>query len=69
MAMVEFKVFYLCDRQKSCKNSAFCCLGFCSRTSDPDHAKNGVINTPQEAVGRFDEVVNDGKIYYFERRI
>ena len=67
MAMVEWQAVYLCDRQKSCKNSAFCCQEYCSRTSDPDHAKNGAIKTPQEAAERFDEVVNDGKIFYFER--
>ena len=69
MAMVEWQAVYLCDRQRECKDSAFCCRGYCSRTTDPDHAKNGAIKTSQEAVGRFDEVVSDGKIFYFERRI
>ena len=27
-----------------------------------DRAKNGAIKTPQEAIGRFEEVVNDEKI-------
>lgn len=64
--IVHSLVMYLCDKQKECKNSRSCGV-FCNHTTDPDHAKNGAIKTPAEIAGRFDAVVNDEKIFYFER--
>lgn len=67
--MTESKIFYICDKRKRCGDGASCGK-YCNHTSDPEHAKNGVINTPAEIdAGRFDEwpVTDENTVYFFER--
>lgn len=66
--MIESKIFYICDKRKHCSAGASCGK-YCNHTSDPEHAKNGAIKTPAEAVGRFDEcpITDENTVYYFER--
>ena len=52
--IVHSLMVYLCDKQKECKNRRSCGV-FCNHTTDPDHAKNGMVHSPEETKGRFDE--------------
>ena len=66
--IVHSLVVYLCDKQKECKNSRSCGV-FCNHTTDPDHAKNGTVHSPEETKGRFDElpVFESNNLFYVER--
>lgn len=68
--MVESKIFYICDKKKHCNKNSSCAM-YCHHTSDPDHAKNGAIRAPSEAVGRFIEmpVTDSNVICYFEKEV
>ena len=68
--MLRSKIVYLCDKKKPCSGKYACLNGLCSRTTDADHAKNGAIRTPSEAVDRFDAVlVDENVIYYIEMEV
>ena len=63
--IVHSLMVYLCDKQKECKNSRSCGV-FCNHTTDPDHAKNGTVHSPEETKDRFDElpVFESNNLFY-----
>ena len=68
--VVVNKFIYLCDKKKPCNSGFSCREGLCKHTADADHAKNGEIHAPSEAVGRFDEVlIDENTIHYVEREV
>lgn len=67
------KTLYLCDGKK-CDDLKWCkCRvkedgsDLCMRTADPNHAKNGPCEDPQNYPERFDVSYDNGITYYIEK--
>lgn len=77
--MVELhapKILYLCDGLKECYTSPGCALagyydGECEHTTDPNHAKNGDVDYPQNHPERFRRVAYEGesRVIYVEKEL